>query len=183
MPKQITSTIKYPNKIFLIGFMGVGKTTFGKKIAKHIGYKFIDTDKFIVEKANSSIPEIFENKGELFFRKLEEEALNKLLQEDNVVIATGGGMGSNKTLLDKMLKNGTVCYLKLDEKSIVNRLVSSTSSRPLIDGLSFEEVEKKVEQLLSKRKPIYEQANIIFPAINLKGVSKNRIEELFANKL
>ena len=137
--------------IVLVGPMGVGKTTVGRKLAKTLGVPFVDTDALIVAK-HGSIPEIFESQGEPVFRILEEEALAEAISKPGVV-ATGGGAVVS-ALSKERLKATTVIYLSTDGKHISSRL--QHGSRPLIkDGLA------DWKRIYDERKPIYESvANI-----------------------
>ena len=145
--------MKNPKFIFVIGFMASGKSTFGKRIAKELEYNFVDTDNYIEQKEGKSIPDIFNQYGEKYFRILEKYALNEILERDsNTVISTGGGMSCNQHRLNKMLKNGKVVYLDIDPKSVINRLKNAKQKRPLLSDLSDIELEEKINQLLKKRK-------------------------------
>ena len=132
--------------IVLVGPMGVGKTTVGRKLAKTLGLRFIDTDAVIVD-LHGPIPEIFETQGEPAFRVLEEQALAQAVSKPGVV-ATGGGVVLREAN-QQLLKNTTVVYLSTDGKHISSRL--QHGSRPLIkDGLA------DWRRIYEERKPIYE---------------------------
>lgn len=141
--------------LILIGFMGAGKTTIGKGYARKHYRRFVDTDELIVRKAGMSIPEIFETKGEAAFRQLETEVLEELLAENGpAVISVGGGLPlktENRRLLHEL---GTVVYLDITGAEVWNRL-AGTGGRPLLAG---DNAREKMEELLSHRRPIYEQA-------------------------
>ena len=101
--------------VFIIGFMASGKTTIGKKIARELGYDFVDTDSFIEKKSGNSIAEIFQSQGERAFRKMETQALKEIIARGGKqVISTGGGMSCNQYRLNRMLTSGTVIYLKIE---------------------------------------------------------------------
>ena len=171
MPKQTPKITKMINSqfIFIVGFMASGKSTFGKRAAKELGCQFIDTDVFIAEKEKKSIPEIFSLYGEKYFRLLEKYALNDIIKmTGNFVISTGGGMSCNQPRLNKMLKNGKVIYLKIDEKSVVNRLKAAKVKRPLVANLSEEGLRKTVSDLLKKRKKYYSQAHLVVKSLEAK---------------
>lgn len=143
------------HNLILIGFMGAGKTTIGKGYARKHYRRFVDTDELIARKAGMSIPEIFETKGEEVFRQLETEVLEELLAESTqAVISVGGGLPlreENRRLLNEL---GTVVYLDITSAEVWRRL-AGTTGRPLLEGGNARE---KIEELLSYRKPIYEQA-------------------------
>ena len=132
--------------IVLVGPMGVGKTTVGRKLAKTLGVDFVDTDAVIVSE-HGAIAQIFESRGEPAFRALEEEALYKAISKPGV-IATGGGVVLSP-LSRERLKAATVIYLATDGKHISSRL--KHGSRPLIkDGLA------DWKRIYEERKPMYE---------------------------
>lgn len=164
--------MKNPKFIFVIGFMASGKSTFGKRIAKELEYNFVDTDNYIEQKEGKSIPDIFNQYGEKYFRILEKYALNEILERDsNTVISTGGGMSCNQHRLNKMLKNGKVVYLDIDPKSVINRLKNAKQKRPLLSDLSDIELEEKINQLLKKRKKYYGQAPFEVSSLDAKKAS------------
>lgn len=164
--------MKNPKFIFVIGFMASGKSTFGKRIAKELEYNFVDTDNYIEQKEGKSIPDIFNQYGEKYFRILEKYALNEILERDsNTVISTGGGMSCNQHRLNKMLKNGKVVYLDIDPKSVINRLKNAKQKRPLLSDLSDIELEEKINQLLKKRKKYYGQAPFKVSSMDAKKAS------------
>lgn len=142
---------KKSSVIVLVGMMGSGKSTVGALLAKSIGYDFIDTDELIVETEKSSISDIFDNKGEVYFRNLETNALNNI-NLSNVVIATGGGFPIFNDNMSKLVKIGTTVYLKISAAEIYFRL-KDLKGRPL-----FENDIKKTQETLSKRKKIYEKS-------------------------
>ncbi len=153
------------NNIVLIGYMGAGKTTVGKYIAGKYGYRFIDTDEYIVEKTGMSINEIFATKGEDFFRRLETSVLEELKGKlSGCVISTGGGLplrSENAVLLKKI---GKVYYLKADADTIYERVKDSTD-RPL---LSCDNPYKRISDMLLERNPKYESAaDIIIDTVDI----------------
>lgn len=173
MQKQIHLAMKRnkPVLIFLIGFMGSGKTTVGKLMANQLGYEFVDTDSSISQQMNKSITEIFHELGEQGFRKLEHEWLLRLNEfTENTVIATGGGMPCHQYRLNRMLRNGKVVYLKIDVKSILKRIDQSKDNRPLLQGLSLDKKTKKVTRLLKKRRKYYEQAHVVISSLEAKKI-------------
>lgn len=141
--------------IILIGFMGCGKTTVGKIIAEKLNFDFIDTDELIVEKMGMPISEIFEKQGEKAFRKMESDLLVELNAHlSRAVISTGGGLPlreENAVLLQNL---GVVNYLQITKNVVLERLKGDTT-RPLLVG---NDVDKKVEALLSTRNPLYQAA-------------------------
>jgi len=145
--------------IFLIGFMGVGKTTLGKKLAKSLGLAFIDSDEELEKQFKLSIPDFFKQYGEATFRKKEQAWLERL-DHKNAVISTGGGMPCFHGNIELMKEKGLVIYLERPAKEIVKRLEQGKNKRPLIAQKSEEELLEFVEDLLSKRSFYYEQADL-----------------------
>ncbi|MEN8929062.1 MAG: shikimate kinase [Flavobacteriales bacterium] len=168
--------MKKPNLIFVIGFMASGKSTFGKRIAKELGYSFIDADKAIEKQEGKTITEIFSERGEQYFRKLEMKFLKSLSElSENTVISTGGGMACNQYRLNRMLNSGRVIYLEIDTKSVINRLKNAKTRRPILEGLSNQELEKKISSLLHKRGKYYEQAHQIVNSLHSKKVKAKEL--------
>ena len=144
--------------IILIGFMGVGKTSLGKKLAKKMGYDFLDTDKWIEQKTGLTIPEIFEKNGEAYFRKLERNCVEEIKVIHNTVISVGGGLPCFGNTMDSLKSFGITIYLKLEAKEIARRLAESKIERPLLHGHSGDDIERYIEEKLKDREPFYSQA-------------------------
>lgn len=148
-------------RVILIGFMGAGKTTLGKKIANLMGIPFIDSDQEIEDHYQKSIGDIFTENGESFFRTIETEYIEALDLRDEFVLATGGGMpcfGKNMELLNSI---GTTFYLSQSPKELTHRLCNSKTSRPLIAELSEAELFPFIEDRLSQREEYYKKATVI----------------------
>ena len=152
--------------IFLVGFMGSGKTTWGKKIANALTLPFVDLDHEIVEHIGMSIPEYFEQHGEDNFRKLENEFLKK--QEGRIaIISTGGGTPCYFDNMDWIKNNGLSLYLYHTPKSLWARLSQSdVNKRPVLKGLNGEELLAFIETKLAEREEFYEAADIKFEQIH-----------------
>ena len=148
-------------RIFLIGFMGCGKTTLGKKLAKHLNYNFIDLDSYIEKTTNKTITEIFENKGEKTFRIVEKESLMEVCKKDNLVIATGGGTPCFFDNMQKILDSGKAIYLKMEIEDLLERLETEKSQRPLIENKSAKELDNFIRNKLSEREYFYKISNYI----------------------
>lgn len=143
------------DNIILIGFMGSGKSVIGRRLAKQMKYRFMDTDKIIVDKEGMEIQEIFKKYGEERFRDLESSLLLSMIDNlDRTVLSTGGGMPVRESNVKLLHAMGKIIYLRSSQNAIVNRL-SGDTTRPLLEGGSLEE---KVEKLLHARAPIYEKA-------------------------
>jgi len=143
------------HNIILIGFMGSGKTSVGERLAERLSYSFRDTDRMLEQRAGDTINHIFSLHGEEFFRNLETDLLKEMLQQtDQTVISTGGGLPL-RDQNNKVLKElGYVVYLKANKQTTIRRL-KGDSTRPLLQG---EELEQKVERMLTLRAPLYEKA-------------------------
>lgn len=147
--------------IILIGYMGSGKSTLGRKIARKLNYEFLDTDSAIEEKEGMTISEIFTQKGEACFRDLEHQLLVSLKDREKLIIATGGGMPCFKGNMNLLNELGSTFYLKRSVNELVHRLVNAKRVRPLIAGKSPAELAAFIEQNLEKRNPFYEQAKYV----------------------
>lgn len=137
--------------IALIGFMGSGKSTIGKQLAKVLEMKFIDIDKEIESKEGRSIPEIFDTEGEAYFRNLERETIKEQSRENNIIISTGGGSIVDNQNVKSLIGSSFVVYLDCTVECIYNR-VKRRKNRPL---LNVENILEKIEELLSKRERLY----------------------------
>lgn len=147
------------DKIFLIGYMGSGKSTQGKKLASKLGYHFIDLDKYIEDEYGMSISDIFANKGQSEFRAMEHNTLKKVVDlKQNLVVACGGGTPCYYNNIELMNNNGTSIYIKMSADTLVNRLINAKSHRPLIDGKTHEELKQYITEHLEKREDIYHKA-------------------------
>ncbi|MDR1453026.1 MAG: shikimate kinase [Candidatus Margulisbacteria bacterium] len=137
--------------LILIGFMGSGKTSTGRILAKQLGYKFLDTDQVVEQKNGLTCAKIFEQRGEEFFRKQETAALQELHGLDSAVIATGGGIVLSADNRDLLKKLGIVVYLKTEPAEILKR-VADDVTRPL---LPQENKLAEIQNLLAVRQPLY----------------------------
>ena len=148
-------------RIYLLGFMGSGKTTIGQQLARRLGYAFEDLDDLIERKYKTSIPLIFEKYDEQAFRNLETEVLHLTAGFENAVVATGGGTPCYFNNMEWMNKNGLTIYLKMHAGSLTRRIINAKKVRPLIRSKSPEEVLHFVELKLGERESFYEQAHIV----------------------
>jgi shikimate kinase len=149
-------------KIFLIGYMGSGKTTIGKLLAKKMNLQFMDVDLFIENRHRKSITAIFAEKGEDGFREIERRTLQEIAGFENIVISTGGGLPCFFDNMDVMNAYGTTIYLKTSVKELVKRLSVGKQNRPLIKDKNDTELYEFVGQNLQKRESFYNKATIIF---------------------
>lgn len=149
------------NKVYIIGFMGSGKTTAGVKLASRLDWTFTDLDSNIEEHTGMTIPRIFSDKGEQFFREVEAEMLRKLHSATNIVISTGGGTPVYSDNMDYMLETGLTLYLKLTPGQLKSRLSGSDGERPLISNLKEEELLGFIKQKLQYREKWYGRSELI----------------------
>ncbi|HTL07959.1 MAG TPA: shikimate kinase [Chitinophagaceae bacterium] len=149
-------------RIFLIGFMGSGKTHWGKLLSQHTGMPYFDLDEVIVAAEKKSIQQIFHDNGEEYFRIKEQEVLEALAEDhDNVIIATGGGTPCFFNNIDFMRQQGKVIWLNTSVDILLQRLLKQKHSRPLIKNISDHELKAYIIKKLQDRKMYYEQAHIM----------------------
>lgn len=154
-------------RVFLIGYMGVGKTTIGKLLSKELGVQFIDLDKSIESRYRKTIQEIFAEKGEEKFRSIERDMLREIAAFEDVLIATGGGTPCFYDNMDVMNQQGITIYLKASVSQLVSRLVASKNVRPIIQGKSPKELQSFVKTHLAKREKYYTKAKLTCPTEQL----------------
>jgi shikimate kinase len=153
--------------VYIIGFMGSGKSIAGRKLASLLGWSFIDLDKRIEEHTSKTIPEIFSQKGEDYFRSIEAQLLRDLMTCTNTVISTGGGTPCHGDNMDFMNEHGLTVYLKLTPAELNSRLSQSNGERPLIKDLEKGNLLSFIEEKLAVRKKYYDRSDIIVEGINL----------------
>lgn len=146
-------------RIYLIGYMGCGKSTLGRRLSKHTGLQFIDMDHYIEERNCKTIPQIFAEEGEAEFRKKERKALEELAEFTDIIIATGGGAPCFFDNIEDMNQTGKTIYLNIDPEILADRLMNSKTERPLIKGKSHEELVAFIDETLKKRNEFYKQAH------------------------
>ena len=167
------------NKIYLVGYMGAGKTTAARRLAQRLGWEVADTDDLFEAKYKISVCDFFNKYDEPLYRKLESEVLKETEKLENVVISTGGGTACYFDNMDWMNQHGLTVFLRISQKAVVDRLVHAKRKRPLAEGKSEEELVAFVEQHYTGRLPFYEQARITVKAedLDLDSLMK-QIEEL-----
>lgn len=156
--------------LFLIGFMGCGKSSLGRKLAARLDYDLIDTDKAIESDTGVTIGEIFAYEGEAGFRLREREMLCSLPDEGRVVVATGGGLPCYADNLQIMQSKGKTIYLKLSPERLVTRLGRGRARRPKIAGMNDEELLAYISELLPQREEFYLAADMVVECDNLSDV-------------
>lgn len=161
-------------QIVLLGYMGSGKTTIGRLLAKELKIKFLDLDSYIEEAEATTISTIFSKKGEIYFRKKEALNLREILsEEENFVLSIGGGTpcyANNMNTISEMTENGI--YLKVGLKELVRRLSNEKAERPLIASIPKEELHEFIGKHMFERSFYYNQANTV---INCDDKSSSEI--------
>ena len=166
------------NNIALVGFMGTGKTEVGRLLAEKLGKGFVEVDGLIEQRAGKTIPEIFQQDGEIAFRELEIEATREAAEKKNAVIACGGGVVLNQINVDRLREHSVIVYLTASPEAILQRTSSDIDERPL---LVAEDRAARVEKLLNFRRPFYERAadiTVSTSELDVAGVAGQIISEL-----
>jgi shikimate kinase len=173
MPEQPSSPIPHISPIpllpihpiFLIGFMGAGKTTLGQAAATQLERPFVDLDHYIEARAGRTVQEIFACEGEAAFRAREQAALTELSKglAGAAIVACGGGAPCFGDNLARMQRGGTVVYLSVPPQELARRLAPAKAHRPLIAGVEDADLLAFISQLLARREPYYQQAKVILP--------------------
>ena len=154
-------------KIFLIGFMGSGKTSYAKPLSELLEIDFIDLDDYIEKKNNSRITQIFKEKGEDVFREYEQIALREIIENNNeFVLATGGGTPCFNKNIELINSHGISIYLKCNADELYKNILLSNPNRPMLQGKNDGDLLEYINQLLLIREPYYEQAKIVLTSEN-----------------
>ncbi|MGM9819113.1 MAG: shikimate kinase [Paludibacteraceae bacterium] len=152
--------------IFLLGYMGCGKTTVGKNIAGKMGLEFLDTDDLIEKCHRKTIAEIFSEVGENQFREMEREVLHNIFDYNDCIISTGGGMPCFFDNLALMNEKGTTIFLDVSIEELVHRLYYKGNKRPLLQGKNEQQLYEYIKKSIEERLPFYSQAQIRISADN-----------------
>jgi len=158
---------KMDKHLFLLGFMGAGKTYLGQQLAEQQGLPFYDLDQMIENQWGKSISDLFEQTGEAAFRQLEADALRRLVLLPVGIVAVGGGTPCFSDNMAWMNAQGLTVYLKMSVPVLLARLKPETAQRPLLKGRVGDALETFVHQLLATRSVYYEQAALIVSGDNL----------------
>ncbi len=161
-------------RIFLIGYMGAGKTTLGKAFARELGLTFIDLDWYIEERFHKTVQRIFEERSEEGFRELERNMLHEVSDFENVVISTGGGTPCFFDNMEYMNTQGETVFLSVDPTVLFRRLRVAKQQRPLLAEKTDEELMEFIGSALEKRMPHYSKARHIFCAEELEDKQQIR---------
>jgi shikimate kinase len=167
-------------KIFLIGFMGSGKTHWGKLLAAKLRLSFRDLDTVIVEKENKSVADIFAEKGEEYFRYQEKQTLEEIvMEEESFILSCGGGTPCFFNNIEFMKKNGKVIWLNTSIDALKERLLKERVSRPLIREIDDDELRRYIVRKLSERRMYYQQSDV---TVNEESITlEELVRLLFAN--
>ena len=170
--------------IILIGYMCVGKTTIGKELAKRRGQMFYDLDWYIEERFRKRVPQIFAEEGEEAFRKKERNMLHEVAEFENVVVSCGGGTPCFFDNIDYMNQAAEVIYLKASPETILSHLKISKGKRPLLEGMSPEELQTFVTDQIQTREDFYLRARHVVDIDVLDSAEKiNRLVELIETEI
>ena len=152
-----------------MGFMGAGKTTLGKALAKDLGVSFIDLDQYIERRFMKSVSQIFATRGEQGFREIESRMLREVGEFDDVIVSCGGSTPLIGDNMEFMLQHGQTVYLKCDNDTLLRRLKVARSQRPLIASKTDDELAAFIESETARREPGYLKAQFICPGDRLES--------------
>jgi len=160
-------------RVFLIGFMGSGKTHWGKQLAAQLKIPFYDLDEVISSKENKSVTEIFAELGEEAFRVIEKEHLEALIDENtSMVLSCGGGTPCFFNNIETMKKYGVVVWLNTHIEILLSRLMNEKSARPLIRNIADDDMKSFIIRKLNERRMYYEQADVILDNENSISINE-----------
>jgi len=163
------------NAIFLIGYMGCGKTTLGMALAQHMQVPFVDLDDYIEERCEATVKEIFAKVGEQGFREIERKCLEEVAQQaQGVIVACGGGTPCQPGNMELMNSRGLTIWLTTSPERIASRLSlpEQKAKRPLIASMDDSEILDYVKSHLAMREPHYSQAHITFDSTSLESIEE-----------
>ena len=171
-------------RIILIGYMGAGKTTLGKILARELNLEFIDLDWYIESRFRQSVSQLFATRGEDGFRQIERNMLHEVAEFENVVISSGGGTPCFFENMEYMNSQATTVYLKATPETLRTHLKMGKQKRPLIAQKNDEELDAYIRESLIKREPYYTQAHLIFNTGLLdNGIRVQEAADLLVNSI
>ena len=171
-------------RIILVGYMGSGKTTIGRQLARNLGLEFYDLDWYIEERFHTKVARIFAEEGEARFRDLERRMLHEAAEFENVVLACGGGTPCFFDNLDYMNSVGHTFYMKASVQTLCDHIGMSRGERPLLKGKSSEELKAFVAAQPAEREPFYSQAPEIISVNVLDSFAKiDNVADLICERL
>ena len=162
-------------RIILIGYMGAGKTTIGKALSKELGVIFYDLDWYIESRMRKTVSEIFAERGEEGFRKIEYNMLHEVAEFEDVIISCGGGTPCFFDNMDYMNQQGQVVYLKAEPEVLYKHLQMAKVERPLLKGKSKDELLTFIKEQLDKREPFYTKARYTLDVSLMDNYDKIKI--------
>jgi shikimate dehydrogenase len=180
LTKELAKTSSRSERIFLTGFMGVGKSTVAKIVAEQMGWTLVDTDRAIEKQIGTSVSEVFSNKGEAFFRTLEAKIIQEACKGSKVIVALGGGALMNAENVRIIKESGLLVYLSAKEEKLAERLKNSATSRPLLRHDQSLTLIERIGNLMKAREPQYKEAHFEISTDNTTdvGVAKEVIRKL-----
>lgn len=158
--------------IFLVGFMGCGKTTLGRALAKSTGRMFVDLDFYIEQRFRRSVAQIFAEKGEAEFRRLESELLREVGEFRDVVVSCGGGTPCHDDNMEYMNSRGLTVWLRASDECLFRRLTVRREKRPLLAGRTDDEVRQIISERQEERRPHYSKARMTFSSDDLESATQ-----------
>lgn len=165
-------------RVFLIGYMGSGKTTVGKELADMLSLPWHDLDMAIEMQEGRHVGDLIEEWGEMTFREIERDVLHQLLVLPQAVVSVGGGTPCFYDNMERMKQSGTVIYLCLSAKKLAERLQGATEHRPLLKGLKGDELIAHIEHHLAEREAYYLQADIVLEADAVTSIASTLHQHL-----
>ena len=162
-------------RIILIGYMGAGKTTIGKALSKELGIIFYDLDWYIESRMRKTVSEIFAERGEEGFRKIEYNMLHEVAEFEDVIISCGGGTPCFFDNMDYLNQQGQVVYLKAEPEVLYKHLLMAKVERPLLKGKSEEELLKFIKEQIEKRESYYTKARYTLDVSLMDNYDKIKI--------
>ena len=155
------------NRIYIVGYMGAGKTTVARRLANRLGWEVVDTDALFEEKYRISVDDFFRKYDEPLYRKLESQVLKETESLEKVVVSTGGGTACYFDNMEWMNQHGLTVFIRISSKAVVDRLLHAKRKRPLAEGKTETELTSFVNHHYTARLPFYEQAKITVKAEDL----------------
>lgn len=168
-------------RIFLIGYMGAGKTTVGKVLSKQLGLSFIDLDHYIEGRYHKTVGQLFAERGEDAFREIERKMLREVALFEDTLVSTGGGVPCFFDNMEFMNGSGKTVYLKVSVDELAKRLEACKTIRPVLKGRSGSELKEFIAENVQKREPFYTRASVVFEAeVMLTDQDVHHISEALA---
>jgi len=161
-PRQGDNTTQAMTRIIIIGYMGAGKTTVGKALARELGLQFYDLDWYIEARMHKTVPQLFAERGEQGFRQVERAMLHEAAEFEDVVLSCGGGTPCFFDNIDYMNSRGPVVYLKATPEVLHSHLMMGKTERPLIKGKTGDELTSFIARQLGEREPYYAKARYTY---------------------